>query len=135
MEQGTVTYSRDPVPKGMRLPRGRNWGKAKTPVARTHLPIAQIRQEGLLAHDRYPSLPRKPNNGDRSAVRARNVAKPSSRAGGIVHRFCSRQVVNYRPLSELPGKCSALLLDQFICSTKRERIYGIALKKKFFEMS
>ena len=37
----------DPLPKGMRLPRSRNWDKAKRSVARTHLRITHIRQDFL----------------------------------------------------------------------------------------
>ena len=37
----------DPLPKGTRLPRSRNWDKAKNHVARTHLRIANLRRDFL----------------------------------------------------------------------------------------
>ncbi|MDA8194258.1 MAG: RNA-guided endonuclease TnpB family protein [Thermaerobacter sp.] len=37
----------DPLPQGIRLPRSRNWDKAKNHVARTHLRIAHLRQDFL----------------------------------------------------------------------------------------
>jgi len=37
----------DPLPQGTRLPRSRNWDKAKISVARTHLRVATIRQDFL----------------------------------------------------------------------------------------
>ncbi len=37
----------DPLPKDTRLPRSRNWGKAQISVARTHLRVANIRQDFL----------------------------------------------------------------------------------------
>ncbi len=37
----------DPLPKGTRWPRSRNWDKAKIRVVRTHLRVANIRQDFL----------------------------------------------------------------------------------------
>jgi putative transposase len=37
----------DPLPKGTQLPRSRNWAKAKIALARTHLRVANIRQDFL----------------------------------------------------------------------------------------
>jgi len=38
---------RDPLPKGTRLPRSRNWEKARNRIARTHLRVANIRRDFL----------------------------------------------------------------------------------------
>jgi putative transposase len=38
---------RDPLPKGTRLPRSQNWNKARRMVVRTHLRVANIRQDFL----------------------------------------------------------------------------------------
>ncbi len=37
----------DPLPQGTRLPRSRNWDKAKNHVARTHLRVANLRRDFL----------------------------------------------------------------------------------------
>ena len=39
--------SQDPLPKGTRLPRGRNWDQAKNHVARTHFRVANLRRDFL----------------------------------------------------------------------------------------
>ena len=38
---------RDPLPKGVRLPRSHNWTKAQTQIARTHLRVANLRRDFL----------------------------------------------------------------------------------------
>ncbi|PSR21871.1 MAG: hypothetical protein C7B45_09290 [Sulfobacillus acidophilus] len=44
----------DPLPKGTRLPRSRNWNKVQRAIARTHLRVANIRQDFL--HKTSPRL-------------------------------------------------------------------------------